>query len=860
MMLLWLLSWPYARKHVLRTILTAAGIALGTAVFVGMHTANRSVLSAFTQTIDRIAGRTDLQVTAGESGFGEDVLETVQSARTVRVAVPVIEAVVESNLEGEGNLLVLGVDMTGDRSLREYDLESGEDAVVDDPLVFLAQPDSLIVSKELADRARLMVGSNLPLGTTDGEKAFTVRGIMKPAGLATAFGGSLAIMDVYAAQKMFGRGRTFDRIDVGVSPGTAIAAAEDELRRLLGPGFEIQPPATRGRQAEAMLSGYNVMVNISSAFALFVGMFIIYASFATAVSQRRVEIGILRALGATRGQIRSLYLLESAALGLLASTVGLVVGVMIARMIASAIGPLIGELYGIPQQSTDVATSPAVLALALCVGAATSIVAAAIPARDAARVDPVHTLKKGGNQHFSSREGRIRMMSAAVLGIPAIVCLIFSIQFARSYDTVASRAIVYAGYASTIGAVLLLMPLLAGALARAVRPVLGRLRPIEGTLAADSIVGAPRRTSGSVAALMLSLALVLAFAGMASATYRSIVDWIDTTMNPDLFVLPSERLNSRSRRFPGEMAEEIAVMPGVQRVQTFRSARIPFGQDMVMAVALEMRSVAETVPIRPLAGNRERMFRDAAAGEGLIVSDNLAQLHRLSLDDMLEIAAPYGTFSLPIVGIISDYTDQRGAILMDRDVFIRYWRDDSVGHFRVYALPGAGISDVRRRIIDKYAGQRQLFVLTNEESRGYVLRIADQWFGLMNVQIAVAVLVAVLGIVNTLTVSIADRRRELGVLQAVGALRGQIRRTIWIEALTIVGIGLVLGCSLGAVNLYYILEIARQDVMGMQLEYRFPVEMALALVPIMMTSAWLAALWPAETAVRSSLIEALEYE
>src|SRR6266571_876492 len=111
MILLRLISWPYFRKHALRTMLTATGIVLGVAVFVGMHTANQSVLFAFSQTIDRIAGKTELQVTAGESGFGEDVLDTVQSASTVRVAVPVIEAVADSNIKGQGSLLVLGIDM-----------------------------------------------------------------------------------------------------------------------------------------------------------------------------------------------------------------------------------------------------------------------------------------------------------------------------------------------------------------------------------------------------------------------------------------------------------------------------------------------------------------------------------------------------------------------------------------------------------------------------------------------------------------------------------------------------------------------------------------------------------------------------
>jgi putative ABC transport system permease protein len=207
-----------------------------------------------------------------------------------------------------------------------------------------------------------------------------------------------------------------------------------------------------------------------------------------------------------------------------------------------------------------------------------------------------------------------------------------------------------------------------------------------------------------------------------------------------------------------------------------------------------------------------------------------------------------------------DYTDQQGAVLMDRSVFLRYWRDESVTDFRIFVAPGAAIDQVRQRIIDRFAGQRQLFVLTSEDSRSYVLNIANQWFGLMYVQVAVAVFVAVLGIVNTLTVSIADRRRELGVLQAVGALRSQVRRTIWLEAIAIGALGLTLGCAVGAINLYYVLDIVQRDVAGLRLDYEDPVATVLALVPTILGAAFVAAVWPAEAALRTPLAEALEYE
>ncbi len=740
--------------------------------------------------------------------------------------------------------------MTGDRSLRQYDSDSERAESIDDPLIFLAQPDSIMVSKAFADRNRLRTGSKLTLDTAAGARAFTVRGLLNSSRLADAFGGSLAVMDIYAAQKMFGRGRTFDRIDVAKKVDRSLADSRAELQSMLGPGYDVDAPAGRGAQAESMLAGYNVMVNISSAFALFIGMFIVYNAFSIAVTQRRSEIGILRALGAPRQQIRALFLGESAVIGCVGSLVGALAGALIAGGIASAISTLVGDVYGVARQAIQIGLTPQVLLGAIAIGIVTSLVSAMVPAYAAASVDPVDALKKGSHELLSPRENRARVLLAMVFGLAAWLALAFP----------GSRQRFYAGYASAIVAALLLAPMAAVAVTKLLRPLLQRVRPIEGALAADSVIRSPRRTAVTVAALMLSLALVLAFAGMARATYSSIIDWLDTSLNADLFVMPSQRLDVRSTRFPSSMAAELASIEGVARVQMFRNGRIVFRGAPAMLAAVEMTSVSATNHRAPVAGDRDTMYAQAAEGKGVLVSDSLARLRRLSLGDVVEVAAPRGTLKLPIVGIVLDYTDQQGTIFIDRSVFTQYWDDDGVSDFRLFVTPGASIGEVARRISARYAGHRTLFVLTNEESRRYILRLTNQWFSLMNVQIAIAVLVAILGIVNTLTVSITDRRRELGVLQAVGALRTQIRHTIWIEAVTIGILGLALGTALGAVNLYYMLEVVQRDIAGLRLAYDFPFPTVLLLIPLMLVAAFVAALWPAESAIRGSLVEALEYE
>ncbi len=850
MILLRLISWPYVRRHLLRSLLTTTGIVLGVAVFVGMHTANRSVFYAFERTVDRIAGATELQVAAGETGVPEDVLERVQSVPEVRVAVPVIEAVAGTLTSGQGNVLILGIDMTGDRSLREYDLESGDEAIIDDPLVFLAQPDSIMVTRDFATRNQLDTGDKLTLRTALGERSFTVRGIMRGSGLASAFGGNLAVMDIYAAQAMFGRGRMFDRIDLALKEGVSVETGRHTLASLLGAGFQVEQPAARAEQFQAMLSVYSMTSTISSLFALFIGMFIIYNAFAIAVTERRSEIGILRALGATRGQVRWLFLAESAVAGLIGSAIGVAVGALMARTMAGYVGGMLEGIYGIAERAEEVSADPGLASIAVAIGVATSMIAAWIPSRNAARVDPVHALQKGKYQVLTAGENRVRRLLALVLASVSVAALILG----------RSGLMFYGAYALSIVAALLLTPSAAMWLTRALRPMLKRLLPVEGALAADSLLQAPRRTSGTVAALMLALAQVIAISGISQSSYASIVSWLDTALNPDLFVAGSSNLSDRTFRFPPELAAKVAGVDGVDELQRVRSFRITYRDIPVLVIGVELESIGRRALRQSVAGDPKTMFAEAAAGRGLIVSENFALLQGLWLGEAVEVAAPFGTLSLPIVGIIDDWSDQQGSIFVDRSLLERYWHDDTSNVLRVYVAPGTSVASVRQGILDAVGQERRLVVLTNQDVRRYILELTEQWLGLTYIQILVAVLVAVLGIVNTLTVSIMDRRRELGVLQAVGALRAQVRRTVWMEALAIGVVGTVLGLAFGAVNLYYVLEMTVRDLSGMRLGYEFPFQIAALIFPTILAAAFVAALWPGEAAVRGSLVAALEYE
>jgi putative ABC transport system permease protein len=848
MVLLRLLSLPYVRKHILRSVLTVTGIMLGVAVFVGMRAANDSVLQGFRDTVDRIAGTAQLQIAAGDAGFDESVLERVQSLPDVRTAVPIIEAV--ADIPGQGSVLVLAVDMTGDRALRRYEFQAGDEELMDDPLVFLARPDSLIVTRQLAGRAKLRIGSRIPMRTMDGEKQLTVRGIMQPGGLASAYGGNLAVMDVYSAQKFFGRGRRFDRIDLAVTHGASVESVRETLRAMLGPGFQVEPPAARGQHLESMARAFSRTVDFTSWFALLVGVFIIHNAFAIAVVRRRTEIGVLRALGATRAQVLGLFLGESLVAGLLGSSAGVVAGVTIAEAVRWQLGNMLGTLYDVGQQPGGLQVDARLLAAAAGLGVLTSLVSGFLPARSAAAVDPVKALRRGSYEILSAGESRVRRTAASWLGAASLAAVVFG----------RTSGLLYAAYVGTVLAALLLTPTLCHWLARALRPVLAAVDPVQGALAADSIINAPRRTSAAVSALMLALALGIGLAGIARSTYASVRDWVDTTLNCDLFVTPSDSLTKRDFLFPGEMESELRDVPAIDEVQPARSLRVRYRERPILLIAIDTAALGRRAPLRVVAGDRTEMLREASAGRGVIIAENLAQSERLRPGDRFDLDTPAGRLTLPVCGIVRDYSDQSGVVFLDLPLYRRYWNDDSVSVFRVFLRRGADPDGARRQILERVGRNRRVFVLTNADVRAFIMGLADRWFGLTWIQLLVAVLVAVLAIANTLTVSIADRRQELAVLQAVGALRAQVRGAVWLEAIAIAGIGVLLGLVLGAANLFFTLALTVRDIAGIGLDYMYPWGVSALMWPVILAAAFLAAIAPAESVVRSSLSEALEYE
>ena len=836
------ISWPYARRHFFRMALTLFSVVLGVALFVSIHTVNQAVVKAFRTTVDQLAGTAQLQISAGEIGVDEDVLDRVQSVPGVRVATPVIEAVVSTELKGQASLLILGVDMTADSNLRDYSLESAGDDLEPDPLVLLAQPSSIVIARSVADENALHIGSTFFSTTMQGKKAFTVTGIMNPSGMANAFGGRFGIMDIYAAQKMLGRGRRFDRVDVAVEKERSVEEVQKAIASLLGSGFQVDRPSARGAQFDSLIRVYSLTTSLSSAFALLVGMFIIYNTLQTSVVQRRFEIGILRSLGATRHQVRSLFWGEAAIIGLAGALVGSVAGVLIARTSAANISGLIRELYGVAENVSVVNANAAVLAAAVFGGILTSIFAAWIPAREASHIDPIKALHHESDLRSSEGINRFRTILAAVAVAMSCLCWLLSVW----------RPLLYVSNLLAVVAVLLIVRVYARAFAKTIRPALQRVWPIEGPLAIDGFLRASSRNSGVITALTLAFGLVIVTAGIGRASSGAIYDWASGAFDADLLVSPNPNLTTRTLQFPGDMLEQLQAVPSVSKVEAVRSARIMWNRTPVMLVA------ADDGTLRNWAAGA--LNKSSSTLDGVIVSDNFAVPHDLKQGDILALPSPDGVLHLPILAVIKSYFDQQGCIFLDRQTYVQHWHDSSVNVFRVFLKPNSSEQEATRLILDRFSGNRSIFVLSSSEIRGFISSVVEKWNNISYIPVAIAVFVAVLGIVNSLTVSIMDRKREIAVLRAIGAERTHIRFMLWSEALILVMSAFGLGLIIGGLQLYYDLQTSVRFISGNVLAYKYPFTLALVLLPLVAVAAWVSAIAPVEAAVRHSAVEGLEYE
>ena len=840
------------RTHRLRVAMTTLGIALGVAVFFAVRTANAALLDSLALTVERLAGKSTLEVTAGETGFPEETLDTVRATPGVQLAEPVIEVIVHTAFEDEGNLLILGVDTTGDQQLRQYEFDRSQSEIAD-PLTYLAQPDSILVSRAFAERHGLQIGGHLPIFTSHGKMDFTVQGIFKPTGVGEVFGGNIAVMDIYSAQVVFDRGHNFDRIDLMNSPAVAVNELQQRLRARLPAGIEAMRPEMKGQALENAVTAMRLGMLITSFIALLVGVYIIFNSFTIAVNQRWKEIGILRAAGVERGNISAMFLGEALFMGVIGSAAGIVGGFYLAAAASKVMGSIAASVYGIVSIAVAPKLHPDLVLTSFGLGVAASLAGAWFPARAASYLDPVLAL-----HNIESRQQETALgWGRATLGAALLLSSLLLIQFSPFG---VGMVLQFSYAALMLLGLTILLPMLVHWAARAIRPAMDWAGGSEGALAVDAMIQSPRRSAATVGALMVGLMFVYSTAAYIQSYKHMINRWTHQILNADLVVATSSLLRSTSYHFSEDVGNRIAALPEVKQVENIRFTLIPYRGDTAAVVAIGMNEFLRRSTSAILGGNKKSVYDLLSRGEGVLVSKNFAARWRYKVGDRVYLDTPTGPLDLPILCMVEDYRSDKGTIFMDRALYKRFWKDDAVDFIDITLKPGQNATAVKHEIERLTAGTEHALVYTNAEFRNWIGSLVDQFFLLNYMQLVVAVIVAVVGIANTLIISVAERRREFGIIRAIGGYQAQIRKMVLLEAFSISVVGVIAGAVAALFNIQFLSRTVSTVLTGYDVPFYFPWALILETFPAVVAVSLLAGWIPARHAMQAPVIEAIGYE
>ncbi len=857
-----ILSLRHLRLRWVRASLVVLSIAAGVGMLVATHALNRTMGRAAAASATPLAAVADLIVTNGDAPVERYLALELDKVEGVLAAHPRLFARVQLPDLGGRPALLIGLDLAAERSDKtppRWKVRYDQNTLGVAWARFAARKVPALLGKDLDDA--------LPKGSTDvrvqapGSKLVYVlrrAGTVTGEGPAAALGGDVVILKLDDQPgRIVGLKRwQVSRIDLTLRPGADRAAVRKRVAAVLAGRAEVRTPEEHNQAVQNVMASLQAALLLCGAAALVVGLFLIYNALAVSVAERRHEIGVLRGLGATRGQIVRLFAGEAALLGLIGSLLGIPLGLAIARLGLEPMQGVLSRLF-FTLDAGGVEISADQVVLAVGAGVATALAAALVPALLAARERPADAVRR-----IPVRPTwRHRFAQVAVSGVllaAGAVCIAVR-------DRLPPRVGMYGGLGLVVLSALLATPLLSAALARLLQPVARRCLGLAGRLAADNLVRAPGRTGVVIAALAAGVGLVMETAGVIRSNREALHDWVQQAVPADLVILAGSPVSAGGQSAPltEALGERIRKMPGVEAVLPARVRRQLFRDTQILLTAVDAAAVARAVEKRPRVKTAGLYRALSARPDGALVSENFAQLYGIKVGDTLALASPGGPVTLHIVGQVVDYSWNHGSVIVNRELYRKQWEDPRVDVYDVYLTPGADRRAVRKlqeSILKTYGAGHGLFVLRRDELQGRIDETIEQLHGIALGQQVAVMLVAGLGAVTALLISVLQRQRELGLLRAVGASRGQVVRSVLAEALLMGVLGTLIGLALGLPLQWYALRVVMAEETGYSFPVHVPWSAALWIAAASVGMATLAGLGPALHVLRRRIPEAIALE
>jgi putative ABC transport system permease protein len=699
----------------------------------------------------------------------------------------------------------------------------------------------VVIDRQSATQQHFAVGQDIDILTNAGRVTERIVGIAKFGQQDSLLGASVALFDPATAARLMGHPGQVSAIRIEAKPGVSQQQVVDAVARRLPPHTQAITGAAATKESQDQIqqgiSFFTVFLLVFAVIALFVGSFIIYNTFSIVVAQRTRELALLRAVGASRRQVLGAVLGEATVVGLLSAAFGLGLGVLFAlglKSLLSALG------FGIP--ATGIVIQPRAVIVALVAGLGVTLAVAAAPARRASRVAPIAALAATG----VDRSGRSTIRVAvgfAVLGLG--VASLFGGLFGHISNGI---ALVGLGAALTFLGVSVLGPIIAAPLSRLIGWPVVATRGVVGRLARENAMRNPRRTASTAAALMIGVGLMAFFSIFAASAKASVSHTIDTQFHGDFFVDSGQRSTNGS----GFSQAQVAQMHDVPGIVATLAVQLGVGDLDGKGIQLPGMDVA-TLPRLGEIGVRQGQLADLGAQQ-LAVSEKYAKANHLHLGSIVPLRVPDRQVATPLeVAVIYRDADLVGDAFLSTAGFDAHFSQHPVK--QVYLLATrqnhSRIQARLNQIVDSYptAKVENVAQFKADQTGGITSLL-----GLIDVLLLLAVVIALLGIVNTLALSILERTQELGLMRAVGMSRRQTRSIIrWesvITSLVGTGLGLVIGLFFGWSVVH---ALSSQGIN----QFAVPVGQTVLVVVVAALAGVAAAVLPARRAARLDVLAAV---
>jgi putative ABC transport system permease protein len=845
--ILWRQVGRHAWRHKLLTALNVLSVALGVCVFLAIMIANQSANRSFRAGVELLAGKANLEV---RGPFDETLVPAVAAVPGVAAATPVVEGLLTLPDHPGEYLRLLGVDPFTNPPFETFRMLRPDGEAVDVE-VWLRERDSIALTREFAEKLKISPGDTLRVGVNGRIAPLTVRFILQPDDPATLSDIRSASMDIGWAQELLGMVGRVSSLQILVRDEADAAKVTRAIRALVPGDVAVAAPAQRSEQIGRMLSSFQLNLTALSLVSLLVGMFLIYNTVSASVVRGRREIGILRAVGTSRAEIRLLYLVEALFLGAPGVALGILAAFPLAAVLVGAVSETVTSLYVLVSIERLEVSADQVL-LAAFAGLASVVVAAWVPSGEATKVQVTRALHLGtAREHFVTVPRRWLVWGLGLL-LLAFVSSWLALHTGPALLGFAAAFFVITGFAFLVPTATTAAGFMASVLAERC-PGGSAWR-----LASRNLVRAMHRNAVTIAALMAAVAMTVGVSVMIFSFRGSVDTWINRTIQADLFVTPAaNETTGFNTTLPDHLLGWLEQHPETQSVDTFFEKRMTFRGEVVFLGVIRGRNQGE---LDFLGGDDEAKSELLRQADHVAVSESFARRHGVDAGGTIELATPGGPRDFRIAGVYLDYTRDQGVILIDRNNYAAHWPAPGAHSAAVHLRNPAASEAMAAELRETFGREGEYAIYSNASLRQRIFQIFDQTFAVTYVLRSISVLVAVLGVSLTLTTLVTEREREIGILRAIGASARQVRRALVAESALIGLVAGVVGVAAGACLAMVLTWVVNLAFFGWTVQLCYPWDL-LAWTPVwMLAAAAVAGLLPAARAARIAPAAALRSE